>query len=163
MNARQMMKQSVWKGVPLVPVIFAAMALAGCSSVALAPPQEVAVAKTFPTPPEGKAGLYLYRDTFMGQSIKRDLAIDGKCIGKTANKTFFYLPVAGNQQHMVTTEGETARRSLPLYTEAGKNYFVEQVITMGMWSANAKLKQASKEEGEKEVRGLDMAAPGDCS
>lgn len=137
--------------------------LSACASVPLASPEDTALAKTFAAPPTGKAAIYFYRDSFMGQALKRDISIDGKCVGKTANNMFFYSLVDGNKNHRLSTEGETTRHDMSLFTDAGKNYFVQQQITMGVWSASSKLKIISEEQGTKEIHGLKLAVGGDCS
>lgn len=137
--------------------------LSACASVPLASQKDAAYAKTFSAPPAGKAAIYFYRDSFMGQALKRDISIDKKCVGKTANNMFFYSLVDGNKDHLLSTEGETTRHDLFLFTDAGKNYFVQQQITMGVWSASSKLKIVSQEQGIKEIQGLKLAVAGDCS
>ncbi|QEH95389.1 DUF2846 domain-containing protein [Gluconobacter thailandicus] len=140
-----------------------AFLLSGCASVPLATPEDTALAKTFASPPSGKAAIYFYRDSFMGQALKRDISVDGKCVGKTANNMFFYSLVDGNKDHRLSTEGETTRHDISLFTAVGKNYFVQQQITMGVWSASSKLKVVSEEQGTKEIQGLKLAVSGNCS
>ncbi|MFT9325244.1 MAG: DUF2846 domain-containing protein [Acetobacter sp.] len=137
--------------------------LSACASVPLASQEDMAFAKKFSNPPAGKAAIYFYRDSFMGQALKRDISIDGKCVGKTANNMFFYSIVDGDKDHRLSTEGETTRHDISLFTNVGKNYFVQQQITMGVWSANSKLKVVSEEQGTKEIEGLKLAVSGDCS
>jgi hypothetical protein len=41
------------------------------------------------------AGVYIYRDSVMGKALKRDLCLDGQCVGASAPDLFFYKEVSG--------------------------------------------------------------------
>jgi hypothetical protein len=69
-------------------VILSSMLLGGCASVPLASNAENATAKSFPVPENGKAGLYVYRDSFVGKALKKDVYLDGRCLGETADRVF---------------------------------------------------------------------------
>ncbi|MEN4054242.1 DUF2846 domain-containing protein [Sulfurimonas sp. NWX79] len=112
---------------------FALFLMVGCSTVPLEPKEMSENAKAFNTPPEGKAGLYVYRDSFVGQALKKDIWVDNKCLGETANGIFFYQSVKGNMPHTIATESEFSPNKLVVDTKAGKNYFVRQYIKMGVF------------------------------
>ena len=57
--------------------LLAAVLITGCASVDMASPEASAKAKQFEAPSEGKAGVYIYRNSFVGKSLKKDLWIDG--------------------------------------------------------------------------------------
>jgi hypothetical protein len=139
------------------------LSLAGCASVPMANAPAVANAKAFPTPDAGNAGLYIYRDSFAGQALKKDVFVDGKCLGQTSNKVFFYTQVKGDQKHTLSTESEFSPNDLVLYMKAGVNYFVRQAIKMGVFVGGAKLESVDNATGKAEVAKLGMAAPGQCS
>ncbi len=50
-----------------------------------------------------------------------------------------------------------------LYVEAGKNYFIRQIIKMGVFVGGAKLERVSEDEGKAEVSKLSLAESGECS
>jgi hypothetical protein len=143
--------------------IAAALLISGCASVDMASKAESARAKEFNPPGEGHAGVYLYRDSFVGQALKKDLWIDGKCIGESAPDVFFYTEVEGGKNHRVDTESEFSPNSLEFLFETGKHYFIRQFIKMGLFVGGAGLEQIPEEQGKKDVAKLEMAKPGKCS
>lgn len=149
-----------WQGVALATAV--AM-LSGCASVPTADKAQMDVAKTFATPEEGKAGIYVYRNSFIGQALKKDLWIDGECVGETANKVFFHTQVAGGKEHVISTESEFSPNDIRLLLEAGRNYFIEQTIKMGVFVGGAKLTVVPEAEGRRQVAQLTMAQKGHCS
>ncbi|MDC9603796.1 DUF2846 domain-containing protein [Xenorhabdus griffiniae] len=141
-----------------------ALLLSGCASVPLATEQETVEAKSFPAPEKGKSGLYIYRDSFVGKALKKDIHVDGKCLGETAGKTFFYTQVAGDRNHKISTESEFSPNDLLIFTESGKNYFVRQYIKMGVFVGGADLSVSTEEEGKKVISKSDvrLAKEGYC-
>jgi hypothetical protein len=135
----------------------------GCASVPLSSGADSAAARAFPAPEDGKAGIYVYRSSFAGKALKKDVWIDGKCVGQSADKVFFYEQVQGGVEHKLSTESEFSPNDLLLYAEAGKNYFVRQIIKMGVFVGGAKLERVSDEEGKAEVSDLKLAQSGECS
>ena len=119
--------------------------------------------KQFAQPMAGNSGLYIYRDSFVGKALKKDIWVDGKCIGESAPDVFFYTEVAGSTEHSISTESEFSPNALALLVETGKNYFVRQYIKMGMFVGGAGLESISEEQGKTAVAKLELAKPGTCS
>ena len=140
--------------------LLAAVLITGCASVDMASPEASAKAKRFEAPSEGKAGVYIYRNSFVGKSLKKDLWIDGKCVGESAPNVFFYTEVKGGERHKI--ESEFSPNALELMLEAGKNYFIRQFIKMGAFVGGADLEQVSEEQGKADIAELEMALPGKC-
>ena len=82
------------------------LAMTGCASVPMEGMEETSIAKKFNPPVEGNSGLYIYRNSFVGQALKKDVWVDGKCIGETAPDVFFYEEVEGDKFHTISTESE---------------------------------------------------------
>jgi Protein of unknown function (DUF2846) len=143
--------------------IASAIVLSGCASVNMAPKAESAKAKMFAAPSNGNAGLYVYRDSFVGKALKKDIWVDGKCLGESAPDVFFYTEVAGGKIHKIDTESEFSPNALELATEANKNYFVRQFIKMGVFVGGAGLELIPEQKGKQAVTQLEMAMPGKCS
>ena len=141
----------------------ATILISGCASVDMAPKAESAKAKEFKPPSQGNAGVYIYRDSFVGKALKKDVWIDGKCIGETAPDVFFYTEVEGGKNHKVDTESEFSPNTLELMFENGKKYFIRQFIKMGVFVGGAGLEPISEEQGKIDVAKLEMAKPGKCS
>jgi hypothetical protein len=132
----------------LLAMVFAA--LSGCASVPMASKEEDAAAKTFATPSTDKAGLYVYRDSFVGQSLRKRVSINGAAIGVTANKTYFYKEIAPGS-HTLTTESEFGDNSLTFQALGGKNYYFRQYIKMGVFVGGSGIEAIGEEEGKKAI------------
>lgn len=146
-----------------VAMLTATLLISGCASVDMASKAESAKAKEFNRPNQGNAGVYVYRDSFVGKALKRDVWIDGKCIGASAPDVFFYTEVEGGKNHKIDTESEFSPNTFELMFEAGKNYFIRQFIKMGVFVGGAGLEQVPEEQGKIAVAKLEMAKPGKCS
>ncbi|WP_159876833.1 DUF2846 domain-containing protein [Aquitalea denitrificans] len=140
-----------------------ALLLTGCASVDMASKEDSAKAKAFATPTAGNAGLYIYRNSLVGKALKKDIFVDGQCVGESGPDVFFRTEVAGGKVHKLDTESEFSANSIDLMTEAGKNYFVRQYIKVGVFVGGAGLEQMTEEEGKADVLKLDMAKSGHCA
>ena len=147
----------------LVVLALSVMFFSGCSTVPLEPKEMSESAKIFNAPPEGKSGLYVYRDSFVGQALKKDIWVDNKCLGETANAIFFHENVEGNKEHKLSTESEFSANNLSIETKSGKNYYVRQYIKMGVFVGGAGLEVVEEKEAQQAIRKLDMAKKGICS
>lgn len=143
-------------------VLAATLVLTGCASVDMASQADNAKAKEFKAPSQGMAGVYIYRDSVMGKSLKRDLWLNGQCIGTSAPDVFFYTEAAGGQTHKIETESEFSANTLELVVEAGKNYFIRQFIKMGVLSGGSDLEKMPENQGQAAVANLNMASSGQC-
>jgi len=144
-------------------IILASSLIAGCASVPMETKEISSKAKAFNAPPEGKAGLYIYRNSSVGAALKKDVWIDGKCVGETAPDVFFYEVVTGNETHKISTESEFSANDLLLKTESGKNYFVRQYIKLGVFVGGANLEVVPDSIAKQEISQLEMAVKGACS
>ncbi|MCL1141368.1 DUF2846 domain-containing protein [Shewanella gaetbuli] len=147
----------------LVTVAIAAVLTTGCTSVPMETKEKSEMAKQFNSPPEGKAGLYIYRSGSFGGALKKDVWLDGDCIGETAPNMFFYEAVEGNKEHKISTESEFSPNDLIVTTESGKNYFISQYIKMGVLVGGAGVELVDESKGKQHVSKLDMAIKGKCS
>ncbi|NOQ32023.1 MAG: DUF2846 domain-containing protein [Helicobacteraceae bacterium] len=135
----------------------------GCSRVPLEPKGVSDEAKSFNLPPEGKSGLYVYRDSFVGQALKKDVWINKKCLGETSSDVFFYETVKGNHEYKLSTESEFSPNVLAIKMKSGKNYFVRQYIKMGLFVGGAGLEEIEESKAKEDIAKLDMAIKGTCS
>ena len=139
-------------------VLFSTLA-AGCASVPLETAQINKVAKQFDPPSDGKAGLYIYRNTFYGGAAHTDVMVDGYCIGSSAPYVFFYEEVEGDKSHKVSTEPEFSPNDLLIKVKSGMNYFFQQYLRM---IGGTGVDLVDEEQGKEEVSKLDMAAKVGC-
>ncbi|MDR3213861.1 MAG: DUF2846 domain-containing protein [Azoarcus sp.] len=144
-------------------IVLTSILFSGCAHVQMESKEATTKAREFNPPTAGNSGLYIYRPSSLGASLKKDVWVDGKCIGETARKVFFYTEVEGNKEHELSTESEFSPNVISLFTEADKNYFVRQSIKVGVFVGGAKLEVVPEDEGKAEVKGLGLATPGNCS
>jgi hypothetical protein len=128
----------------------------GCASVPMASADQDAQRKLFAPPPEGMAGLYIYRDTTMGGALKKTLFVDGQPIGESGPKTYFYRELTPGS-HVLATESEFGNNDLLLEAAAGTNYFVDQKMKLGVTVYGAYLKLVPEAEGRKGVMKCKLA------
>ena len=128
----------------------------GCASVPMASKEEDAALKQFSKPTEDKAGLYIYRDSSVGQALKKNVYVDGKLVGETANKVYFYKEVTPGE-HKISTESEFSENDASFNAKAGQNYFAEQYIKMGVFVGGAGVKMVSETEGKSAVKECELA------
>jgi len=145
-------------------LVLVCLGLAGCASVPLESAEASRRAKEFSAPAEGHSGVYVYRtDTIKGSALKKDVWIDGNCIGESAKGVFFYIEVEGDREHTLATESEFSPNLLQVFMEAGKNYFIRQYIKLGVFVGGADLVLVDPERGRSAVETLSLAASGTCS
>lgn len=147
----------------LVIIVFFSTLFSGCASVPMENVEKSDTAKKFNSPPNGNAGLYIYRSGTFGGALKKDIWIDGNCIGETAPNIFFYEVVAAGKEYKVSTESEFSPNDLLVKTEDGKNYFIQQYMKIGVFVGGAGLKLIPEEEGKKAIEKLALAQKGTCS
>lgn len=151
----------MFKKIALLSI--SAAILTGCASVNMASQTASDQAKKFSPPSDGKAGLYVYRDSFVGQALKKDIYVNGECLGESASDVFFYKEVEGNKQHKIETESEFSPNALEVFMDTGKNYFIRQFIKLGAFVGGADLEQIPEEKAKTAIAKLGMAEPGHCS
>ena len=147
----------------LVAIVMVVSLVSGCTSVPMTSKEESDLSKQFDLPSEGKAGLYIYRSGSFGGALKKDIFVNGKCIGETAPNIFFYEEIIGNKEHKISTESEFSANDLFINTESGKNYFIRQYMKIGLFVGGAGVELVNEEKGKKEILQLDMAIKGKCS
>ena len=122
----------------------------------MGPATQDAALKTFPAPSEGNAGVYIYRSSFVGQALKKNLYFDGVFLGESANKTYFYKQVNPGE-HTVSTESEFSDNAFKFLALAGTNHFIRQYIKMGVFVGGANVELVTEEEGKKGVLASGLA------
>ncbi len=146
-----------------VSTVLVASLFSGCASVPMESPDKSSVAKQFKQPSNGSSGVYIFRSGSLGGALKKDVWLDGKCIGESAPNIFFYETVKGDVEHKISTESEFSPNDLLIKTESGKNYFVRQYIKIGVFVGGAGVELVSDEKGKEEVAKLELAKTGICS
>ncbi len=135
----------------------------GCASVKMQSTEASDKAKQFAEPAAGNSGLYIFRDQGFGMALKRDIWVNGKCVGASAYHVFFYTEVTGGREHELSTESEFSPNKISLMVEAGKNYFIRQYLRFGVFRRGANLEAVPEDQGKAIVATLDLATSGTCS
>ncbi len=133
----------------------AAISLVGCASVPMGDAKQDIALKSFSAKPE-VAGVYIYRNESIGAAVRMDVELDGKPVGQTAAKTYFYKEVTPGK-HTVTSKSENTD-TLEFEAAAGKLYYVWQEVKMGVLYARTKLHLVGDDEGRKGVLESQLAA-----
>jgi hypothetical protein len=154
-------KETMYKELLLIALVSAVFS--GCASIPMESTENSDMAKKFNPPSDGNAGLYIYRSGAFGGALKKDVWVDGNCIGETAPNIFFYEEVLGDKEHIISTESEFSPNELLVTTVNGQNYFVRQYIKMGVFVGGAGVEITEEEEGKETVKKLKMAKKGTCS
>lgn len=152
------MKKTLLLGIFTLSVIFT-----GCASVKKASIEETIEAKKFENPEIDKSGLYVYRDSTFGGSLKKSVYINDECLGETAPNIFFYEKLQAGKEYKISTESEFSNNDLFLKFEGGKNYFVRQYIKLGVFVGGANLEIIEEEKAKESISKLDMAEKGICN
>jgi peptide subunit release factor 1 (eRF1) len=145
----------MFKKYPII-LLSIVVLLSSCASVPMASLKDDAKAKEFLNPANDKSGIYIYRNTFVGQALKKNVFIDRLLVGETANKVYFYKKITPGK-HIISTESEFSDNKIELVTKGGINYFIEQYIKMGVFVGGANLKIISEAEGKKAVLECQLA------
>lgn len=105
-----------------------------------------------PEPPAGKAMIYVIRPTMMGNKIQTKLAVDGEWKGVNRGNNYFSFPLDPGE-HYVCSKAEN-RSVVTIKVEAGKTYFLQQHIRMGMMKARNSVDLIKEEEGKSKLEKL---------
>jgi hypothetical protein len=107
-----------------------------------------------PTPeaPEGKAMVYVLRPTMMGNKIQTKLAVDGEWKGVNRGNNYFFFPLDPGE-HYVCSKAEN-RSVMTIKVEAGKTYYLQQHIHMGVMKARNSVDSMTEEGGKKKLEKL---------
>lgn len=147
---------------PAFFILLATVLLAGCAAAPIESFEKSEEAKTFLAPPSGKAGLYIYRSSQYGYSIKRDIWLNGKCIGRSAPEVFFYQLVTSEEEYNLSTESGLGINQISFTPESGTNYFIRQDIGTGFFGETS-LQLIDAQTAQREISQLDMALSGGCT
>jgi hypothetical protein len=130
--------------------------LTGCAYVPMATTADDQLRKQFLAPTEGKSGLYIFRDSYLGTALTKKIYIDDQLIGTTAPKTYFFREISAGH-HKLATESEFSNNEISIFTNPGSNYFVRQYIKIGVIIGGANLEQVTEEDGKKGVLDCNLA------
>jgi hypothetical protein len=100
-----------------------------------------------------KALIYVLRPTMMGNKIQTKLAADGQWMGVNRGNNYFFFSLAPGM-HYFCSQAEN-RSLLVLTVEAGKTYYIQQEIRMGVMKARNELAIMSEDEAKEKLAKLN--------
>ena len=135
----------MYKAISAFLLVTALAVVSGCASVPMADTAQDTQVKSFAPPAAGKAGVYIYRNETFGAAIRLEVFLDGKKIGETASKTYFYVEVDPGQ-HEVSGKGEN-ESSMRFNAVAGQQYYFWQEVKMGLLTPRNEVKPVDQATG----------------
>lgn len=125
--------------------------LTGCAATTpMAPLAQDTKSKTFSAPAGNLAGIYIYRNSGFGKALKKAVFIDKVSVGETAPYTYFHKEVTPGE-HTISTESEFGNNDLKFNAVAGRNYFFQQYIKMGVFVGGSNIEAVTEEAGKRGV------------
>lgn len=129
----------------------------GCSTTKMAS-RDLESLKT-QTPPPNKALVYVVRPSSYGYAVSMSVSCNNMDLGSTSGKRFIYAFLDTGLYRFVSKAENKAE--LFLKVEAGKTYFIEQKIKMGLMLARCNMENLNESVGRKKLAICKLS--GDCS
>jgi len=110
-----------------------------------------------PTPdqPADKALVYVLRPSMMGNKVQTKLAVDGDWKGVNRGDNYFYFTLEPGEHYFCSVAENHSL--LTLKVEAGKTYYVQQHIHMGVMKARNEIEPMAEEEGKTKLAKAHLA------
>ena len=100
-----------------------------------------------------KALIYVMRPTMIGNKVQTKLAVDGEWKGVNRGNNYFFFSLAPGQ-HYFCSRAEN-KSVLVLRIDAGKTYYIQQEIRMGIVKARNELAVMSDDQGKEKLAKLN--------
>ena len=116
--------------------------LGGCVALPEQNPKDPAIvqAKSFSPAPEGKAHVYIFRDSWLNRLHPMEVYLNDKSLGDSYNKSFFLLNLDAGKSYKLGSESEFGNNELELKAESGKTYYVRHYTRIGVVFPQSDLK-----------------------
>lgn len=102
--------------------------------------------------------VYVVRPSGFGAAIRMRVTCDGISIGSTNGKRYIYSFVKPGKREFISKAEN--KDELVLMVEAGKTYFFEQKVQMGIVAARNQLERLDETDGRNKLAKCKLA--GDC-
>ena len=142
-----------FKSVFVCALLGLAISLAGCGVAPLAPPKADTLAKQM-LPVEGKAVVYLFRNSPPSAGWTIPVTLDGKDMGVTGGQTYFRWEVSPGEHIIISKTHEWS--GLIVNAEAGRVYYVWQDIGVGFFVPTSELKFVDRITAEINLRSCNL-------
>ncbi len=131
----------------IVVLIFSVLST-GCTTFKYATKNDDLRLKHF-VAPQGKAGIYVYRNQIKGNILLMDIDVDGQHLGRTQWETYLYTEVVPGK-HTITSRASNDH-SIEIDVKAGSLNYVWQEVKYGLPTARTELHIVSEKEGKRGV------------
>ena len=108
-----------------------------------------------PEQPADKALVYVLRPSMMGNKVQTKLAVDGEWKGVNRGNNYFYFTLDPGEHYFCSVAENHSL--LKLNVEAGKTYYLQQHVEMGIMKARNKIEPMSEEEGKTKLAGAHLS------
>ena len=108
-----------------------------------------------PDQPADKALVYVLRPSMMGNKVQTRLAVDGDWKGVNRGNNYFYFTLDPGEHHFCSAAENHS--VLTLKVEAGKTYYVQQHIRMGMMKARNEIETMDVGEGKTKLADVHLS------
>jgi uncharacterized protein YceK len=133
-----------------LPLLLAALLLAGCATVPLATDAEKQAATAF-VPPPGTANIYIIRrEAYAGAAILAKTAIDTQMAGGVQTGSFVLKSVPPGH-HTVSVFSNENQDSVSVNVQAGQNYYFDVKSEWGVISARFSIHEMPVANAQKAV------------
>jgi hypothetical protein len=142
-----MMVQPGWKGISVILVLALAIGFSG--NFSMAGEGYVQFTKEHPlgAAMPDKALIYVVRPTSAAAGVKSFFLCDDEILGINRGKSYFFAHVEAGK-HVFWSKSENVD-ALELEVEAGKTYYIQQQVQVGVFRARTKLTVLDEADGEK--------------
>lgn len=136
----------------------AVLGLAGCASVPKGDGAQEATLKNF-MPKPGVSSIYVYRKEDVGGFSTMEVHIDGRRVGRIADKAFLYVEVPPGRHVVAGKIGDQPVSALEFNTVPGKLYYVKQESRFGgLLTSGSTLTRVDDIEAQHAIRKTRLAA-----
>ncbi|UCH83367.1 MAG: DUF2846 domain-containing protein [Candidatus Latescibacterota bacterium] len=136
-------------------IMLALPLVVGCAGTSKAPAEDTEAAMTFKVP-DDKGVVYLYR---LGRAVAAAnvsiVKVNSLEAGGTGPGTFFRWELKPGTYSFSASTSESSK-TVQLQVEAGKLYFIEQNIRLGLSEGRVQLKEVDEKTGKKNIQGMKM-------
>lgn len=131
---------------------WALAALAGCAGMGS---QDMAYREpVYPAAAADEAIIYVYREPGMfGAALSWDILVDGESVGTVYQGTYLWHRVSPGE-HTVRVRHNSHISERTIRAEPGREYYIEQRVKGGFWTAFPLLSIVDPDEGSQAVQNL---------
>jgi hypothetical protein len=108
-----------------------------------------------PEQPADKALIYVIRPSMIGNKVQSKLAVDGEWKGTNRGENYFYFMLDPGEHYFCSAAENYS--VLKVDVAAGKTYYLQQHVRMGVMKARNKLEAMSEEEGKSKLAGAHLS------